>query len=163
VVLELVMMSPVAPTGFSFWPASVNVRKRDFAVESMNATAPAQPGIGDDARDVSDEQSFPEAQIIESRTSPFPLPQVDEVLAEPMDQLGNEQSEQVTSIEEASDVITDRYEVQESVEGWFVHDRETGDVAEVYGYRLGKLSRGRAQSLVEVLNRGEARRRGRNG
>jgi hypothetical protein len=56
-----------------------------------------------------------------------------------------------------------RYEARENADGWSVHDRETGDTAEVYGYRLAKMNRSRAESLVEVLNRGEARRRGRNG
>jgi hypothetical protein len=57
----------------------------------------------------------------------------------------------------------ERYEARETVEGWSVHDRQTNDTAETYGYRLAKMNRSRAESLVEVLNRGEARRRGRNG
>jgi hypothetical protein len=60
------------------------------------------------------------------------------------------------------EVPAERYEVRENIGGWSVQDREIDDVAEVYGYRLARMSRGRAQSLAEVLNRGEARRRGRN-
>ena len=56
-----------------------------------------------------------------------------------------------------------RYEARQAEDGWTVYDRVTADTAEVYGYRLVKMNRARADSLVEVLNRGEARRRGRNG
>ena len=70
-----------------------------------------------------------------------------------------------SSVEETGDlpeVPAERYEVRESIGGWSVQDREIDDVAEVYGYRLARMSRGRAQSLAEGLNRGEARRRGRH-
>ena len=63
----------------------------------------------------------------------------------------------------ASPTAPERYEPRENTEGWFVYDRETDDVAETYGYRLARMNRARAESLVEVLNRGEARRKGRNG
>jgi hypothetical protein len=56
-----------------------------------------------------------------------------------------------------------RYEARQAEGGWTVFDRVTAETAEVYGYRLVKMNRARADSLVEVLNRGEARRRGRNG
>ena len=56
-----------------------------------------------------------------------------------------------------------RYEARENDDGWSVHDRQTDATAETYGYRLARMNRSRAESLVEVLNRGEARRRGRNG
>ena len=59
--------------------------------------------------------------------------------------------------------ILERYEAWQAADGWSVLDRHTGDTAQVYGYLLGRLSQRRAESLVEVLNRGEARRRGRNG
>jgi hypothetical protein len=62
-----------------------------------------------------------------------------------------------------SEPTPERYEAQENEDGWSVHDRETSDTAEVYGYRLVKMNKSRAESLVEVLNRAEARRRGRNG
>jgi hypothetical protein len=54
-----------------------------------------------------------------------------------------------------------RYQAREHSEGWSVFDLETNDVAAVYGYSLAKMNRARADSLVEVLNRGEARRRAR--
>jgi hypothetical protein len=57
----------------------------------------------------------------------------------------------------------ERYEARENDDGWFVYDRQTQTTAETYGYRLTRMNRARADSLVEVLNRGEARRRGRNG
>jgi hypothetical protein len=59
--------------------------------------------------------------------------------------------------------VPERYEAREDEDGWSVHDRQTGTTAETYGYRLTRMNRARAESLVEVLNRGEARRRGRNG
>ena len=63
----------------------------------------------------------------------------------------------------AAPEVPERYEAVENEDGWSVHDRQTGTTAETYGYRLTKMNRARAESLVEVLNRGEARRRGRNG
>ncbi len=57
----------------------------------------------------------------------------------------------------------DRYEIRENPDGWSVYDKQTRATAETYGYRLAKMNRTRAESLVEVLNRGEVRRRGRNG
>ena len=76
-------------------------------------------------------------------------------------------SEEVSSVEDAltdaSEAVPGRYEARENADGWSVHDAETDDTAEVHGYRLARMNRTRAESLVEVLNRGEARRRGRNG
>jgi hypothetical protein len=63
----------------------------------------------------------------------------------------------------AAEEPPERYEARQAADGWTVYDRVTSDTAEVYGYRLVKMNRARADSLVEVLNRGEARRRGRNG
>jgi hypothetical protein len=89
-------------------------------------------------------------------------------VAEPVSQAGDEQvSEQTGSVESAlanaSEVIPERYQARENGEGWSVHDGQTGDTAEIYGYRLAKMNQFRAESLVAVLNRGEARKRGRNG
>ncbi len=56
-----------------------------------------------------------------------------------------------------------RYAIREGDDGWSVVDKQTNATAETYGYRLTGMSRSRAESLVEVLNRGEARKRGRNG
>ncbi len=52
-----------------------------------------------------------------------------------------------------------RYEARQSADGWIVYDRVTADNAEVYGYRLVKMNRARADSLVEVLNRRPRRMR----
>ena len=57
----------------------------------------------------------------------------------------------------------DRYVIREVADGCSIHDTQTGDTAETYGYRLTKMSRTRAESLVAVLNRAEARKQGRNG
>jgi len=80
---------------------------------------------------------------------------------------GEQGSEEVSSVEDAlaseSEAVPGRYEARENADGWSVHDAETGDTAEVHGYRLARMNRARAESLVEVLNRGEARRHGRNG
>ena len=51
-----------------------------------------------------------------------------------------------------------RYEARERADGWSVNDNQMKDAAEIYGYRLIRMSRQRAESLVEVLNRGEIRR-----
>ncbi len=59
--------------------------------------------------------------------------------------------------------FADRYEIRESPDGWFVYDNQTRATAETYGYRLMRMNRPRAESLAEVLNRGEVRKRGRNG
>lgn len=76
-------------------------------------------------------------------------------------------SEEISSVEDAlageTDAVPGRYEARENADGWSVHDADTGETAEVHGYRLARMNRARAESLVEVLNRGEARRRGRNG
>jgi hypothetical protein len=89
--------------------------------------------------------------------------------AEPVSQGGRE--EQVigekgtieNALASASEVTPERYEIREHADGWSVYDRQTGATAETYGYRLAKMNRARADSLVEVLNRGEVRRQGRNG
>jgi len=88
--------------------------------------------------------------------------------AEPVSPAPSEQgSEEVSSVEDAlagaPEAVPGRYEARENAGGWSVHDAETDDTAEVHGYRLARMNRARADSLVEVLNRGEARRRGRNG
>jgi hypothetical protein len=57
----------------------------------------------------------------------------------------------------------DRYEICEIADGCSVFDTMAGDTAETYGYRLAKMSRMRAESIVAVLNRGEIRKRGWNG
>jgi len=54
--------------------------------------------------------------------------------------------------------LPDRYEILENSGNWAILDRQTGGVAETYGYRLARMSRARAESLVEVLNRGARRR-----
>jgi hypothetical protein len=63
----------------------------------------------------------------------------------------------------ASATLPERYEIREHSEGCSIYDNHAGDVAETYGYRLTTMSRARAESLVAVLNRGEMRRRDRNG
>jgi hypothetical protein len=57
----------------------------------------------------------------------------------------------------------DRYEIREIADGCSVYDTMAGDTAETYGYRLARMSRMRAESIVAVLNRGEIRKRGWDG
>jgi hypothetical protein len=83
-------------------------------------------------------------------------------VAEPVSEADDEKvSEQAASVENAlasvAEVVPERYQARENGEGWSVQDGETGDTAEIYGYRLTKMNRARAESLVAVLNRGEAR------
>jgi hypothetical protein len=114
------------------------------------------------------EQGYSESsQTDENERSPFaPLQPEPFDVVEPVNQTDDDPvGVQVTSGDETGDppeVLAERYEVRENIGGWSVQDMEIDDVAEVYGYRLARMSRGRAQSLAEVLNRGEARRRGRN-
>lgn len=68
-----------------------------------------------------------------------------------------------TALASGPDASPDRYHVRENADGWSVYDSQTKATAETYGYRLTRMNRSRAESLVEVLNRGEARKRGRNG
>jgi hypothetical protein len=68
-----------------------------------------------------------------------------------------------TALASEAVVTVDRYEIREDADGWSVYDNQTVGTAEVYAYRLTKMNRQRAESLVAVLNRGETRRRGRNG
>lgn len=68
-----------------------------------------------------------------------------------------------TALASASVATPERYEIREYSDGWSVYDNQTVGTAEVYEYRLTKMNRSRAESLVAVLNRGEVRRRGRNG
>jgi hypothetical protein len=68
-----------------------------------------------------------------------------------------------TALASGPDASPDRYHIRENADGWSVYDSQTKATAETYGYRLTRMNRSRAESLVEVLNRGEARKRGRNG
>lgn len=68
-----------------------------------------------------------------------------------------------TALASESVAAPERYEIREYSDGWSVYDNQTVGPAEVYEYRLTKMNRSRAESLVAVLNRGEIRRRGRNG
>jgi hypothetical protein len=68
-----------------------------------------------------------------------------------------------TALASESVAAVDRYEIRENADGWSVYDNQTVGTAEVYAYRLTRMNRPRAESLVAVLNRGEIRRRGRNG
>jgi hypothetical protein len=114
-----------------------------------------------------EQDSSQSVQTDENERSAFAPPQPDPCdVVEPVNQTGDDQvGVQASSGDETADppeVLAERYEVRESIGGWSVQDRELDDVAEVYGYRLARMSRGRAQSLADVLNRGAARRRGRN-
>lgn len=68
-----------------------------------------------------------------------------------------------TALASESVATPERYEIREYSDGWSVYDNQTVAPAKVYEYRLTKMNRSRAESLVAVLNRGEVRRRGRNG
>ena len=84
-------------------------------------------------------------------------------VSQPEDELVNEQASSVeNALAAASEAVGERYEMRQNTDGWSVQDEETGDIAEIYGYRLARMNRARAESLVAVLNRGDARRRGSN-
>ena len=84
-----------------------------------------------------------------------------EPVSQPDDELVNEHASSVeNALAAASEVVPERYGVRQNADGWSVQDGETGDIAEIYGYRLARINRARAESLVSVLNRGETRRRG---
>ena len=135
--------------------------------QSADHAVPSRPPESGSA-DVLDEDYSHSSQTGETEGSPFAPPQPEPFeVVEPVDQTDNGPVgvQATTSVEETGnlpEVLAERYEVRESIGGWSVQDREIDDVAEVYGYRLARMSRGRAQSLAEVLNRGEARRRGRH-
>jgi hypothetical protein len=95
--------------------------------------------------------------------SPSPTPPVEATAAEgaPPAEAGPGSIE--TALSSAPAASAERYQIRENEDGWSVHDSQTGTTAETYGYRLSRMNRSRAESLVEVLNRGEVRRRGRNG
>jgi len=129
-----------------------------LAKKAANSPRPPQP-----------ESSTPQPSVAAPDPLPPLVPEVEEeppsIDAEaitPVDD-GEKSGPVADALANADEPPPQRYEARENTDGWTVYDRVTADTAEVYGYRLVKMNRSRADSLVEVLNRGEARRRGRNG
>jgi hypothetical protein len=150
-------------------------RLRDELPQEPDEEIPVHPEPSDTATEIANVGFTPEpffwtAAANELGSQPPSMaeslrPQED---TEPVSQADDEQvSEQTSSVENAlattPEMIPERYEARENGDGWSVQDAETDDTAEIYGYRLAKMNRARADSLVALLNRGEARRRGRNG
>ena len=78
--------------------------------------------------------------------------------ASPLTSMADSQPATMEAAAEPLPPASARYEIRDDGDTWSVHDNLTGTVAEVHGFRLTHINKARAESLAEVLNRGEARR-----
>ena len=131
----------------------VRLEPSDAATEIANVGLFQEPFFWTAAADDLGNQNPSVAELMRPRRA--------EPVSQPDDDLVNEQASSVeNALAAASEVVPERYGTRQNTDGWSVQDGETDDIAEIYGYRLARINRARAESLVAVLNRGEARRRG---
>jgi hypothetical protein len=90
-------------------------------------------------------------------------PSAEGIAGDPGDQLAKGTTVIETALARESAPPPERYQIRENTNGWSVEDNQTGGTAEIHGFRLARMNRSRAESLVAVLNRTEARKAGRNG